>query len=218
MKRSDSLDLEIRGFKTRLNELAGQDTLTDEEQSECADLETKVRPRETQYRAAKLSEDSEARAAEELDGESREYRALVAKAELGSIYAATLGHRNTDGAEAELQTHLKIGPNQIPLDLLRSEERAVTPAPTATGVTEQPVISAVFANSVGAFLGVDQPSVGAGDAAFPIIVTRPTVGGPHTDLTPVDESTGEFEAELLKPKGCRPASFGNELTPPAFAE
>ena len=153
-----------------------------------------------------------------MDGESREYRALVAKAELGSIYAATLGHRNTDGAEAELQTHLKIGPNQIPLDLLRSEERAVTPAPTATGVTEQPVISAVFANSVGAFLGVDQPSVGAGDAAFPIIVTRPTVGGPHTDLTPVDESTGNLRPSYLSPKGCRPASFGNELTPPAFAE
>ena len=78
----------------------------------------------------------------------------------------------TDGAEAELQTHLKIGPNQIPLDLLRIEERAVTPAPGSNvGASEQPVISAVFANSVGAFLGVDQPTVGAGDAVFPVITS-----------------------------------------------
>ena len=39
MKRSDSLDLSIRGFKTRLNELAGLDTLTDAETTECGDLE-----------------------------------------------------------------------------------------------------------------------------------------------------------------------------------
>ena len=43
MKRSDSLDLSIRKSKARLNELAGQDTLTDVETTECADLETKVK-------------------------------------------------------------------------------------------------------------------------------------------------------------------------------
>ena len=75
MRRSDSLDLSIRESKTRLNALAGQETLTDAEQSECSDLEGKVKVAETQFRAAKLSEDSETRAAE-LDGESAEEREL----------------------------------------------------------------------------------------------------------------------------------------------
>ena len=40
--------------------------------------------------------------------EGAEYRALVDKAELGAIFAATIEHRLTDGAEAELQAHLEI--------------------------------------------------------------------------------------------------------------
>ena len=131
--------------------------------------------------------------------EGAEFRALVGKAELGEVYEAVVEHRVTSGAVAELQAHHKIGPNQIPLDLLRVEERAVTPAPTNTGATEQAVVSAVFANSVGSFLSVDQPTVPDGDAVYPVITSRATVGGPHTDDTVVAETTGSFEAELLKP-------------------
>ena len=134
-------------------------------------------------------------------------RPLVDKAELGTIFAAVLEHRNTDGAEAELQSHLKIGPNQVPLDLLRSEERAVTPAPGSVGASEQPVISAVFANSVGSFLGVDQPTVGAGDAVFPVITSRATVAGPFTGSDEAGETTGAFEAELLKPERLQASYF-----------
>ena len=135
-----------------------------------------------------------------------EYRALVDKAELGAIFAATIEHRLTDGAEAELQAHLKIGPNQVPLGML-IEDRAVTPAPGNTGATEQPVVSAVFANSVGAFLGVDQPTVPAGDLVYPVITSRATVGGPHTDSTSVAETTGAFEAELLKAERLQASYF-----------
>ena len=137
----------------------------------------------------------------------REYRALIDKAQLGGIFAATIEHRKTDGAEAELQAHLKIGPNQVPLDLLRVEERAITPAPGNVGASEQPVISAVFANSVGSFLGVDQPTVGAGDSVFPVITSRPTIGGPFTGSDEVAESTGAFSAELLKPERLQASFF-----------
>ena len=73
MKRSDSLDLSIRESKTRLNELAGLDTLTDEQQSECSTLEGSVKAKEVQYRAAMIAEDAETRTAfEELPAEGRE--------------------------------------------------------------------------------------------------------------------------------------------------
>ena len=65
----------------------------------------------------------------------RELRALIDGASIGSIFAATLEHRATDGQTAELQTHLGLAPNQIPVAMLRGrapvEHRAtgITPAP-----------------------------------------------------------------------------------------
>ena len=111
MKRSDSLDLSIRESKTRLNALAGLDTLTDEQQSECSTLEGSVKTKETQYRAAMIAEDAETRAAfEELDGESRELAQLTERANVGDILSsATFEKRQTSGEAAELQKHFGIG-------------------------------------------------------------------------------------------------------------
>ena len=39
-----------------------------------------------------------------------------------------------------------------------------------------------------------------GDAVFPVLTNRPTVGGPHADSTEVAETTGAFTAELVKPE------------------
>ena len=156
-------------------ELAGTEgDLGDEAKAEIGTLRTEYQDVEVRFQAASTAEDVRETKSTESP-EATEYRSLIDKAELGAIYTATIEHRNTDGAEAELQSHLKIGPNQVPLDLLRVEDRLVSPAPTSVGATEQPVISAVFANSVGEFLGVDQPTVGAGDAVFPVITTRASV-------------------------------------------
>ena len=149
-------------IRVRLIEIGGTEgELSDEVKTELGTLRNEYQDVEVRFQAATTAEDvRETETAESAEG--HEYRALVDKAELGVIFAATLEHRMTDGAEAELQTHLGLSANQIPLALLRTEERAVTPAPTNTSTNEQPVISAVFANSVGAFLGVDQPTVPAG--------------------------------------------------------
>ena len=57
----------------------------------------------------------------------------------------------------------------------------------------------LFADGDAAFLGVDQVTVPNGDAVFPVLTNRPTVGGPHSDSTEVEETTGAFTAELVKP-------------------
>ena len=39
----------------------------------------------------------------------------------------------------------------------------------------------IFADGDAAFLNVDQVTVPNGDAVFPVLTNRPTVGGPHAD-------------------------------------
>ena len=149
MLASQKLAIRASEIRTKLAELAGTDgELSDEARAEVSTLRTEYTDVETRFQASVTSEDVKETNVTESP-ESTEYRALVDKAELGAIYAATIEHRATNGAEAELQTHLGIGPNQVPLALLRDEERAVSPAPANVGASEQPVISAVFANSVG---------------------------------------------------------------------
>ena len=207
MLASQKLAIRASEIRTKLAELAGTDgELSDEARAEVSTLRTEYTDVETRFQASVTSEDVKETNVTESP-ESTEYRALVDKAELGAIYAATMEHRNTDGAEAELQAHLKIASNQVPLDLLRVEDRLVSPAPTNVGATEQPVISAVFANSVGAFLGVDQPTVGSGDAVFPVITTRASIKGPFVGSEEAAETTGAFEAELLKPERLQASYF-----------
>ena len=173
MKRSDSLDLSIRGFKTRLNELAGLDTLTDAETTECGDLEGKVKVAETQYRAAKLSEDSEARAAEELDAESHELRQLRETVGLNRYIEAASEKRAVDGAELEFNQALKIGAHKFPLEILSPvEERATTDTDTAVGVSRW--LDRLFSVSAAARVGVTFKSVAAGMKSYPIILTGAT--------------------------------------------
>ena len=176
MKRSDSLDLEIRGFKTRLNELAGQDTLTDEETTECGELEGKLQVAETQFRAAKNSEGSEARAAEELDGESsegREYRELRSKVGLNRYIEAASEKRNVDGAELEFNQALKIGAHKFPLEILAPvEERAKTGVDTAVGVNRW--LDRLFSVSAASRVGVTFESVPAGTKSYPVVTAGAT--------------------------------------------
>ena len=207
MLKSQTLLIRTSEIRARLAELAGTEgELGDEAKAEIGTLRNEYTDVETRYQAAVTSED--VRETENTDSaEGAEYRALVGKAELGEIFAAATEHRATVGAEAELQAHHKIGPHWVPLSMMRVEERLVTPAPTNTGATEKPVISAVFANSVGSFLGVDQPTVPAGDAIFPVIKKRAEIKGPFSASEVAGETTGAFDAELLKPTRIQASFF-----------
>lgn len=133
-----------------------------------------------------------------------EIRGMLAKANVGAVYAAAFERRSTDGVEKELQDHYGISAHSIPLAML--ETRAVTPGPTNTGATQEPIIQPIFAQGDAAYLAVAMPTVAAGDAVFPVLTARPAVGGPHTDSTAVEETTGAFTAEMLSP-GRLQASF-----------
>ena len=193
--------LRLSELREKLNALNAVAELTDAQRTEESALLASQKAVEVEYRGA-LQTEADADTTTTPDAETRERLQLVARASLGAIFARAVEHRATDGAESELQAALDLAPNQVPIDLLRApvEHRAITPAPTHVGASEQPVLMPIFADGDAAFLGVDQVTVPAGDAVFPVLTNRPTVGGPHADSTEVAETTGAFTAELVKPE------------------
>ena len=153
-------------------------------------------------------------------GETRERAALVGRCNVGEIFAAAFEHRATAGAEAEIQSDLRLNPNQIPLELLRREPEirtTVSTAPTDTGASQAPIIMPVFPDSVAAFLGIETPTVPSGDAVFPILSTRPTVGGPHDASQSVDHTNATFVGDALSPERLQASFFYRRTDAARFA-
>ena len=207
MTASQRLTLRTSEVRSRLNEISGLegDAFTDEIRQESDTLAGEYRDLETKLRAATIAESADERRDADTTGEDRELRELVSRASLGSIFEAAVEHRQTEGAESELQKHFGLGHNQVPLDLLRGtpeEHRAVTPGPGNVGATQSEIVQPVFSTGEGEYLSFSQPTVGVGEAVFPVLTTRPTVGGPHSDAneTTVNETTGAFTADMLSPQ------------------
>ena len=220
MTTGQKLALRLSEIAGRLNEIGvlEADAYSEEVRAEETKLQTESRETRTRYESALIAEGDDAHKAGSQFGagdstEDREYRELTGKANVGRMIVAVMEHRASDGADAELQKHLGLAPNQIPVDLLRApvEDRAVTPSVTNVGTVEQPVEMPVFAAGVGAFLSIDRPTVAMGDAVFPVLTTRPTVGGPHSDSTNVGETEGGFDADLIGPERVQ-ASFIHRRT------
>ncbi|MCY3701496.1 MAG: phage major capsid protein [Rhodospirillales bacterium] len=194
---------EIRG---ELAKLAAVDELTDEQRTQVTELRNEYADVETKIQAATVAEDGDAEPeVREQRSEDRELEDLIAGASIGAIFAATLEHRSTDGQTAELQQHLELNSNQVPIELLR-ETRAVTPAPANVGQNQAEIVPGVFPQSVTAFLGVDTPTVGVGEAVYPVLTTNATVHAPAEAATAA-ETTGSFTADVLSPSRLQASFF-----------
>ena len=208
MTNRQKLELRASEIRTRLAELGGLDTLTDEHTTELDNLRNEYTSTEKRCQALAIAEDAPV----ETKTEDRAYAELVGAADLGAIFEATLEHRMTEGGTAELQKELGLNANQIPLALLRSaapapvETRAVTPAPADVGQNQSAIIEAVFPMSAAAFLGVDMPTVATGEAVFPVLTTSATVHTPAENAAAAD-TTGAFTASVLSPARLQAAFF-----------
>ena len=144
-----------------------------------------------------------------------EFGGLVTRSSLGELMGAVIDGREVEGATRELQTERGLAANVVPLDMI--EQRAVTPAPGNVGTSEAAVVQPVFATGDANFLSVAQPRVPAGEAIYPVLTSRPTVGGPHTDSTSVGETTGSFTAEVLSPARLQASFFWKRVDAAKFA-
>ena len=140
--------------------------------------------------------------------ESKERAELYQKASVGDLVHALVNGRSgvQGGAMAELQKEHGLADNEIHVRQLAPETYAVTPAPTNTQETQQPTIPYVFPQSCAAFLGVDIPTVGVGEAVFPVLTKELDVRTPLENAD-ADETTGAFSAEVLSPARIQASFF-----------
>ena len=200
---------EIRG---RLSEIGALDELSDETRSELEKLRREYTDNESKQRALKIAGDAPATPVETRSGEGREFRSMVDRANAGEVFDAAVNHRSISGATAELQSHYGMDTNQVPLALLvRSwpddlETRAVTPAPSDVQGNQASIIPWVFPQSAAAFLGVLMPTVGVGEAIYPVLTKELDVKTPAENAD-ADETTGSFSADVLSPSRIQAAFF-----------
>lgn len=201
-------------IRIRLAELAAETELTDEHRAELDALRNEYTDTERRMAALRITE-SHQTPIESRTAEGGEYRAMLERANVGGVFDALLNHRAVTGVEAELQQHHGLAGNQLPLDLIRGagrmgggpiEERAVTPAPSNVGQNQQPVIPYVFPQAAAAFLGVDMPTVGVGEAVFPVLTGTLDVGTPAENAAQT-ETTGAFSADVLTPSRLQASFF-----------
>ena len=148
----------------------------------------------------------------EENTEGREMRQLEERANVGEFMDAVINHGQPSGAISELQQHYRLDANQLPMALLRRsawdeiETRAVSPAPSNVGQNMQAIIPYVFPQSASAFMGIDVPVVGVGEAVFPVLTSELLVRTPAENAE-ADETTGTFSGDVLSPTRLQASFF-----------
>ena len=208
------IESRLGNVRVRLSEIAGAE-LTDETRSELETLRLEYVDLEKRADAYRMAGDtSPDKPATTETSEGREYGQLLTRSNIGEIFDASFTHKPLSGATGELQTHLGMDLNMVPLALLkrqhpedgRLETRAVTPAPGDVGTDQSQILMYVFPQSAASFLGVAQPSVGVGENVYPIMTNAPDVGTPSENAAQ-SETTGAFSTETLSPSRLQAAYF-----------
>ena len=210
------LQIKQSSIRENINSLLGNDSRTEEQQKELEKLTGEGQRIEPEIRAALVAEPDPNETRVEGDAETRELQRLTERANVGAILSAAFEKRSTSGEAAELQKHFGLGSHQVPLEMLRInravEERAAATVPASIGDASQgEVITPVFSSGDGAFMGVERPTVPAGDAAFPVLSTSPSVKGPFTGSDEAAQTDGTFVANGLSPQRLQ-ASFSYRRT------
>ena len=207
MTKLTEVELALSESRERLNELGEKEDPTEEETRELGEAVNNHKTLEARFRALKAAAPPE-KILPATSAEEREKQELVNSCSLGVIFSNVAEHRASEGPEKELQKELGLQDNQIPLILLRAEERTagLTPAPGNVESNQSEIIPAVFPMACAAFLGVDMPTVPVGDAVFPVLSSSASAGTP-AEGAEQDHSTGAFTAELLTPSRIQASFF-----------
>ncbi len=186
---------------SKLLDLAGEDDLTEEQETEFSALTasvSKLTRRESAMVAAGADKPpevvAEGKAAE--GGEAAAFAKLVAGASIGDVLDCALFGKRAVGATAELQQELALGENAVPLALFAAS--SVTSGGDAE--TQEETIPQVFPSAISRGMGIDRRSVDVGVSNVPV-VTQPEDGptGVTAIGTPVDHTTVTIAGVQLVP-------------------
>ena len=208
MTNQQRLELRASEIRTRLNELAGIAELSDEQRAEIDTLGAEYADVERQKRAAIIAGDtpSETPDAEggNADPEQREITELIERAEIRNYLSAAASGNMVDGAERELRQAVlgKSAPEtDMPIDiLLPLEQRADASSDVAASIqrNQQNIVGRIFAETAGAYLGVQRPSVPVGETHY-YALTGGTTADVRSDGVAMDAAAATFTSKSVEP-------------------
>ena len=208
MTNLQRLELRSSEIRTRLNDLSGIEhaELTDENRSEIDALANEYKDVERQKRAAILAGDTpvDTPEPESRDAETREIEGLIQRSEIGAYLRAAASDTPVDGAERELR-HAILGDDApemyMPVDmLLPLETRADASTDVADSIqhNQQSIVGRIFAQTAGAYLGVQRPSVGIGETHY-YTLTGGTTADVRSDGVAIDAAAATFTSKSVAP-------------------
>ena len=207
MTKTQELELKLGGQRRKLAEAIGT---AEPDMDAVNSLTAEIRQIDDLLTAQRLVEPEPPEVREAGTGETDEQRERVdleRRANVGDVFGLVVNGGAPSGAMAELQQHLGLASNEISIrQLMNLEHRAVTPAPGEVGTGQQPIRPYVFPQSASAFLDVDMPVVGVGEAVFPVLTAELSVEA-LAEHAPGTETTGAFSADVLSPSRLQASFF-----------
>ena len=211
MTNLQRLELRASEIRSRLNELSGIETgeLTSEHRSEIDTFSIEYADVERQKRAAILAGDvPETPEPEPKGGEKREISSLIERAEIASYLRAAASGNPVSGVERELRQAV-LGDDAdemlMPMDMLmplsgelETRADAVTNVADSIQHSQQNIIGRIFAETAGAYMGVQRPSVPTGETHY-YTLTGGASADVRSDGVSKDAEIATFTSKSVEP-------------------
>ena len=169
-----------------------------------AKLTAALKGLEPEIQAAIMAQPDDNETRTEDDGaetpEDREYVDLLQRSSIIDYLGEALGEP-VEGASRELREELDVGVGYLPLDVLETRADAATnvDASTAPADTQQGGIAGrVFAQTAGAYLGVQRPTVPTGTVSY-VELTSGATADVRSDGVAKDAEVGTFTVQSVNP-------------------
>jgi len=185
MLTSKKLELRRSEIRQNLSELANIETPSEDETRKMGELDVEYRAKETQYRAALISEDEERKeAGAELETRSdKEWSDMMAGFEMRQVAVSLEEGRALDGQTAEIVSELRSagGYRGIPVPWDALEVRNTVSSGTPDPMQTRPIIDRLFPQSMAAQIGAQMINIGSGETEWPVVTSNVTAGWAPTE-------------------------------------
>ena len=178
MTTLQKLQIRQSEYREAINCLLETESRSSEQDKELSELTEKIQKIEPELRAALAAQvDPEEVIVPTGNAEARERSEIRSKTGLADFLRAAAGGTAVSGAAAEYAASLGVPTvGHVPMEMFGRqpilEERAITPAPAVDGPL-QPIIPYLFERSAAASLGIQFPSVPAGQVQIAKVGTAP---------------------------------------------
>ena len=223
MTRLQRILLRQSELRTELASLLDMETRSEEQEERRESIVTELRGIERDIRDARMVEpETREEETETGDPAAAELIELRSRFRIGRVLGGHLGRNAIDGVEAEYCAERDVPLGDVPVDVFERrnaavgsglafadgspaggiETRAVSPSTALSGVgtVQAPIVPAIFARSIAAFLGIDMPSAGVGDQAYPVLSSNLTADVKAKDAAG-PETAADVSITSAEPRG-----------------